>query len=318
MSRSIVALRILILLLIGIFDSSCRSKTSHVDTASVVLRFSTTGTPGGFGDALTHAFNARRDHVQLDGRTTVGSVANVRAVQEGRADIGLVAADVAYLAYTGQLKGETKPFDHIRAIAVLQLSPIQLIARTDSGIKKIEDIRGKHVAVGPDGSGTAVTANLVLTALGFEGSIRKEGLRFREAGERMRIGRLDAMFDNTPYSEWAAEGLASGAYHLVSIGGPPADQLQTRYPFLQKTVIPKDTYPGLDSVQTLGVYNLLVCRSDLDEEVIHAFTVSLFETVPTLPSSVRRNLADFDEASATPIPLHEGAARYYREIELDR
>jgi TRAP-type uncharacterized transport system substrate-binding protein len=72
------------------------------------------------------------------------------------------------------------------------------------------------------------------------------------------------------------------------------------------------------AVPTVGVDSLLICRRGIDEEVIHALASRLFEILPSLAPSIRRNLAELDEASATPIALHEGADRYYRERELLR
>jgi TRAP-type uncharacterized transport system substrate-binding protein len=65
---------------------------------------------------------------------------------------------------------------------------------------------------------------------------------------------------------------------------------------------------------------VLVCSSDLDATLVYELTRRLFESLPRMSSYLRTSLRlmDLHEASATPIPLHEGAARYYRERELTR
>jgi TRAP transporter TAXI family solute receptor len=289
--------------------------------APPVLRFST-GQPGGgfypFGLALGKALGKRDGPLQIAITSSAGAVANVNALQRNNADIGFVFADVAYLAYEGRLDGTSVPFDQLRAVAVLQLTPVQFVARADGAIRSIADLRGRRVSVGPEGSGTALTTRLIFEAFGLDpDSVRTEFLPFSEAGVWLREGRLDAMFDNAIYAEAAAEALNTGA-RLVSIKGSPVDQLRREYPFLRLTVVPRDTYPGVDAVQTVGVDSVLICRRDLPEDVVHALTERLFEVMPTLEPWLRRNLAQLTEAAATPIPLHEGAARYYREQQLIR
>jgi TRAP transporter TAXI family solute receptor len=96
--------------------------------------------------------------------------------------------------------------------------------------------------------------------------------------------------------------------------------LRQAYPFFSRAVIPSGTYPGQGkAVRTIGVDSLLVCRADLSEALVHDLTQRLFEILPLLSSS-QQSLGpiDLDRAPATPIPLHAGAARYYRERELSR
>ena len=62
---------------------------------------------------------------------------------------------------------------------------------------------------------------------------------------------------------------------------------------------------------------LLVCRDDLAEEVVYEFTKEFFAALPMLATSnSEAALVDVEKAPATPIPLHSGAARYYREREV--
>lgn len=300
---------------------ACREEPTRAAAEPVVLQFSTGAPGGGFypiGQSLADVFQGVPGGMRLAIRPSEGAVANVRAVQEGRTDIGFGFADVAYLAYVGRLDPGTPPFNQLRAIALLQLTPVQLLAARGTRIAGVQDLRGKHVGVGPDGSGTALTARLIFQAFGIEPSaVHTESLQFNEAGRRLAGGSLDAMFDNAIYAESAALALRSGA-RLVPIQGPAVDRLQREYPFLRVTTIPGETYPGVAAVQTVGVDSLLICRRDLEEEFVHALTARLFKSLPMLAAPMRRNLAELAEASATPIPLHEGAARYYREQELLR
>ena len=92
------------------------------------------------------------------------------------------------------------------------------------------------------------------------------------------------------------------------------------YPFLRPTNIPADTYAGQSSaVRTIGVDTVFLCRSELDDSLVYQLTRQFFESLPKLSltqKSLRR--MELQQAPASPIPLHEGAARYYREQELLR
>jgi uncharacterized protein len=302
--------------------ASCGQDAPPSRAPLATVRF-TTGAPGGgffpFGSALATAMMAANPALQLELKTSTGAVANVRAIQQGDAEVGFVFADVAYLAYVGQLARETPPFDQLRAIAVLQLTPVQLVARAGSGIQSVGDLRGRRVGMGPDGSGTALTAQLIFHAFGLNPDlVRTELLPFNEASERLVAGTLDAMFDTAMFpAESAARALRAGA-RLVPIEGEAAERLGREYPFLRMTVLPRETYPGIAATPTVGVDSLIVCRSTLDEDLVHDLTASLFDALPALSSSGRLPLVELDEAPAASIPLHEGAARYFREQELRR
>lgn len=300
----------------------CGQDRTPAQPALATVRF-TTGAPGGgfypFGSALATAMMAANPALTLELKTSTGAVANVRAIQQGEAEVGFAFADVAYLAYVGQLGDDAKPFDQLRAIAVLQLTPVQLVARAGSDIRSVADLRGRRVGVGPDGSGTALTAQLIFGAFGLNPDlVRTEQLPFNEASKRLVAGSLDAMFDTAMFpAESAARALRAGA-RLVPIEGEAAERLGREYPFLRMTVLPRDTYPGIAATPTVGVDSLIVCRSTLDEDLVHDLTASLFSALPALSSSGRPPLVELDEAPAASIPLHDGAARYFREQELRR
>lgn len=290
--------------------------------AAAQLRMVTGQRGGGFhpfGAALADLLNQGFTEARVGVIPTDGAVSNVTAIQSGSADVGLAFADVAYLAFVGLLDGHTPPFDQLRAIAVLQLTPVQLFTRADSGIRSVSDLRGRLVAVGPEGSGTALTARLIFQAFGLAaGDVRTQTLPFSDAGERLVRGDIDAMFDTAIHpAESATLAVRAGA-RLIPIGGAVVSRLRRDYPFLRQTVVPAGTYPGVDAIETVGVDSLLVCRRALDEQLVHELTVRLFQALPQLSLTRRIHFAELDEASTTPIPLHDGAARYYREQELLR
>jgi TRAP transporter TAXI family solute receptor len=302
--------------------TSCESRAVTTQKPGVVLRVTAgllpaVGTSSLFAEALARSFETTSSEVSVKTRPTAGSVANVEAVQRGEADVVQASADVAYQAFIGRLDPTVGRFDRLRAIAVLELTPVQLIARAEAQIRSVGDVRGRRVATGPPGAGTALTARLILQAFGIEPSaVQIESVPFNDAGVMLMKGDLDAIFQNAIQPTVSLEQALRTGARLIPITGGQVDRLRHEYPFLRLTVIPGA--PRGAAIPTIGVDNLLLCHRDLSETVVHEITQRVFEILPSLSLARGVDFADLDHAPATPIPLHEGAARYYREQELLR
>jgi hypothetical protein len=212
------------------------------------------------------------------------------------------------------------PFERLRGLSVLQLTPVQLVVRTASGIRGVPDLVGRSLVVGPAGSGVPSTAALVLRAFGVAPArVRTIAVPFKEGTSLLRRGAVDAMFLNATYpAEGVRDAISAGA-HLMSIDGPPVEALRREYPFFRLARIPADTYANQpDAVYTIGTDVLMVCRDDLEEGTAYELTKQFFDTLSRLPPPDSLRLMNLDSAAATPIPLHPGAARYFRERELFR
>lgn len=268
------------------------------------------------GEEIANALRLSWEDVEIETIRSAGAVSNIHTIQKGDAELALTFADVAYLSFSGQLSPNDPPFDQVRGIAVLQVTPVALVARPGLMVEGPRDLKGRRVSVGPKGSGTAVTASLILQAFGLRpADLHIEAIGFRESAARLLSGELDAMFDNAIIPSEALRRAAEGGARFVPIEGPAADRLRREYPFLRVAVIAPEVY-GM-SVRTIGVDGLLICRSDLDETLVYEVTRKLFASLPALRRGALRSM-DVKQAPATPVPLHAGAARYYRERELSR
>jgi uncharacterized protein len=287
------------------------------------LRF-TSGTPGaGFyplGEALAREYERVLSSLDVEVHESEGSVSNLDAIQGGAADVGLAYADVAYMAFLGRLEGRPK-FDKLRGMAVLHRTPLHVVVRAGSSIRTMGDLRGRRVATGRLGSGSALTAGLVLKAFGLDTrDVHAESLLYNEAAARLVKGDVDALLVvGTQPLEAVAAATRAGA-RLLPLDGAAVEGLRHAYPFFIRASIPAGTYPGQQTaIRTIGVESLLVCRADLSEKLVHDLTQRLFEILPTLPAlQATVGVIDLERAPATPIPLHPGAARYYREREISR
>ena len=242
------------------------------------------------------------------------SITSLHDLRKGTIDFSMPTADVAYLAYSGQLEEMPGGFDQLRGMAVLTLNAVHLVAGGHTSVRTIRDLRGLKVSLGPPGSAIAPIAEQLLKANDISlNDVDSYRLPNPEFAERLRRRQIDAAFSTFAPPNAAVTTATQGGARLVEIAGPAIEELRTRYPYLKRTLIPRLTYPNQqEPVHTIGVDALLVCRADLDERVVYQLLDAYFATRPSTRPQ------DLERAPATPIPLHPGAARYYRQRELSR
>jgi TRAP transporter TAXI family solute receptor len=242
------------------------------------------------------------------------SITSLLDLKNGKTNVSGTLADVAYLAYAGQLEEMPESFDQLRGMAVTGLNTMHLLVGRNARVKTLSDLKGLRISLGAPGSSTAHIAQRMLADYGIApAQIHAERVPNAEIVGRLGNGDIDAAFSgfNLPNASVIA-AMQAGA-RLIPIDGPVIEEMRTRYPYLKRTLIPGGTYPNQpDPVRTLGVDTLLVCRAEVDDSVVYAVLDAYFATRPaTTPPNLER-------APATPIPLHPGAARFYRQHELSR
>ena len=274
-----------------------------------------------FTSTLRDALEQAIPGAQIELIDSTAGVTNLSMLQRKQVDAASTYADIAYMASVGQLPDVAGAFEQLRAVAALPVRELQVVIAPQSSIRSIRDLRGRRVSLGPAGTGVAITAGLLLNAYGIDASeVKAEHLAFDEAVQPVMNGQIDAAFwgGRVPNPN-IATAIEHGA-RLLQIAGPEIDRFRAEYPFLRATIIPAGTYPGSDgAVHTVGVDGIFVCRADLDERLVYNLTKAFFRAVTTAGREVRM-LRGFNmsRSAATPLPLHPGAARYYREMEMRR
>ena len=249
--------------------------------------------------------------VVTDGGSSITSLLDL---QNGKTNISGTLADVAYLAYAGQLEEMTEPFEQLRGMAVTGLNTMHLLVRSDTRVETIRDLKGLRVSLGAPGSSTAHITQRMLQDLGITNAqTRAERIPNAEIMSRLTNGDIDAAFSGFGAPSATVIAAMQRGVRLIPIDDPAIETMRTRYPYLKRTLIPRGTYPNQpDPIRTLSVDTLLVCRAELDDDTVYSLLDAYFATRPaTTPPNLER-------APATPIPLHPGAARYYRQRELSR
>ena len=243
--------------------------------------------------------------------------------------LGIVLPDSAFLAYTGGIdKFKDKPAKDIRVMWAAYPNILHIVAAPGSGIKKVEDLKGKRVSTAAPGSGTELEAFMVLEAAGVKVSdlAKQERLGAGESGESMSHGTLDAYFwsgglPTSSVTELATAMSRKGSkLEFVDLDpkGDIVKNLLKKFPGVMETgVIPKEVYGTAKDNKTLAFWNLFVGPKSLPEKYSYAITKTLFEHQDELQKAVKA-AKDNTPANAVKfvngtIPYDPGSLKYFKE-----
>jgi uncharacterized protein len=258
-------------------------------------------------------------------QATPGSIENLRLIDSGQLESGFAQADLAGWAYTGvNMFATASPLHRLRVIASLFPVAAHLVVRAESPIHSIADLKGKTVSLGEAGSGTAADITVLLAAAGLgEKAVTRKFLRPGPAAEELKAGKLDAMFLVGGYPAPAIRDLATSLpIRLVPIEGKFVDALRKDFSFYRLTEIPSGSYPGIDTdTPSLGFSALWVVNAEVDADLVYAITQALWNPATAKLLSDLNPIGDrirlFRALDGLSIPLHPGAARYYREVGMN-
>ena len=290
--------------------------------AQNLLSIATGGTGGVYypiGGGLAEIINNHIDGYSATAEVTGASVENMGLIARGDADLAIGLADTVAQAYSGTGRFEGQQLPMIRSLASLYANMVHIVALEGSGIASLEDLRGKRVSVGAPGSGTEVNTNAILAANGISyDEIEEQRLNFNETADALSNGDIDAGF-------WSVGAPTSSILNLattqnivvIALSEAELDAAMAEDATFTKTTLPGGSYNGVDEdITVLGVPNVLTVSSDMSDDLAYAITKAMFENIDELQAvhpAARETTVDFT-LSATPVPLHPGAIRYYEEV----
>lgn len=301
-------------------DSKEQTDASGNPIEGKVLTILTGGTSGVYfplGNALAKVYNDAG--AQASAETTGASAVNAAKVAQGNAELAFAMADTVADAYTGSGKfEETGALDNLRAVSALYSNYMQIVAKKDSGITSIEDLKGKRVAVGAPGSGTEIMANRVLEAAGLTyDDVNEDFLSFKEGVEGIKNGVIDAAILVSGIPNAGIMELATTEdIEVVNVPSDIVTKLQEIYPAFVASTIPGGTYEGkAEDVQTAAVKNLLITHADISDEEAYELTKQFHEQIQVLRDThnAAKGILVEEATTGLPLPLHPGSEKYYKE-----
>ena len=247
------------------------------------LSIATGGTGGVYfplGGGLADLITENIEGYSATAEETNASVDNMNLIGSGDSDIAFVLGDTASDAAAGTGEFEGAPVDAC-AIGILYTNFTQLVASADSGITTVADLEGKRVSLGEAGSGTEVIGLRVLEAAGLDpdADIERAQLGVAETVDALRDGTLDAGFWSGGLPTGALVDYASTGDMVIVPTAEFATDLQDAYgAYYLESEIPSATYEGQDeAVAVIGVPNVLVVNTSMDEGLQEQLTALLFE-----------------------------------------
>jgi uncharacterized protein len=259
------------------------------------------------------------DKYNYVGRPTGGSVFNINALERDAFDFGVAQSDRNWQAYNGSADWDGKPVKALRSVFSMHPETVLLVTRKDSGIKSVEDIRGKRVNIGNPGSGQRGNATDVLRIYGIDQNrdIRAEGLQQPEASRALVDRKIDAFFFTVGNPSASIEEPAQSVdIDIIPINSDAIRKFVDQHPYYIMTTIPAGTYRGLDrDVETYAVTATVVTAESVSEQAVYDLTKTVFDNLKEVQAShaAFRNLKPEEMLEGLSAPLHPGAEKYYKE-----
>ncbi|MGX7741986.1 TAXI family TRAP transporter solute-binding subunit [Rhodopseudomonas parapalustris] len=285
-----------------------------------VLTGGTSGVYYPLGVAIAKIYGEKIPNVKAQVQATKASVENLNLLQQGRGEIAFSLGDSLKAAWDGDTEaGFKSKLDKLRVIGAIYPNYIQIVATADSGIKTLADLKGKSLSVGAPKSGTELNSRAILKAAGmdYKDLGKVEYLPFAESVDLMKNRQLAATLQSAGLGVASLKDLSNSTeINVVSVPKEVVDKIGP--PFVAET-IPAGTYKGQDKdVPTAAVINYLVTSSAVSDDLAYQMTKLVYESLPELATAHAAGKGIKLETAATgsPVPLHPGAAKYFKEKGL--
>ncbi len=286
------------------------------------------GPPGGvfgiFATGLGTYLSRAVSGVDVSVAATGGSVENVRRVNAGEAEMGIAFASDLHEGFNGIDAFRGTPQTNIRAIGMIFTGVAHVVTFRDSGIRTVEDLAGKRVAVGTPGSGTFASAERVFRKLGVWERMTRVPLLGAAAGAAMAEGRADAYFWTGPYPDRVTiEAAIAKPVHFLDIYGPlTRTDFFTAYPYFSRYLIPGGAYAGVtENVSALGIPAMWFTNARTSAALIQRLVEAGYSR-DGHGHMLRVHSASSDMTSRRALqgvttPLHKGAEAHWNSVGLE-
>ena len=293
---------------------------------NVIMTFGTADTGGSMypaGAAVSQVWTNNVQGVKCNTQTSTGSFQNCQDVSTGEVDVAVATSDVVLNAYNGTGKfADIGKLDNLRVIGAVYTSVLSGVALKSSGLTYIHELLGKRVAVGPAASATENATLAAFDAMGIDSSNTSlENLGLGDGADSVGDGILDAAFGFAGLPIGGQLNLAATKeIQVLDMTQEEIDKVLAGNAAYIQTKIPAGTYTGQDNdANTFGVKCLIIVTADMDADLVYDLCKAMNEHTEEMAAG-NALLKDMTDPSflctQMPIPLHDGAQKYYSEQGL--
>jgi TRAP transporter TAXI family solute receptor len=276
-----------------------------------------------FSNGIASRLSKNVPGIEVSNIASAGSLENLRRVNSGDADFGIVYSGDTYLARNGLLTKDSRKYTNVHAMAYLYGAPAHLIVLARSGINSVADLKGKRVAVGGAGSGAASAAQRYFTKLGLWDKMNVEFIGYSKAASALGDRLIDAMwvFAGFPNAS-VIQAAASNKIKILSLveEGGKAGFLKD-YPFYTRLTIPAGTYSGVDyPVESFQDSALWVAGKHVKADTVYKALGEIFSkkglAYMIKVKSTAKAMSVEGALNGIVTPVHEGAEKFWKEKGL--
>jgi TRAP transporter TAXI family solute receptor len=294
---------------------------SHAAEFINVLTGGTSGVYYPLGVSLTQIYGKVMPEAKTSVQATKASVENLNLLQAGRGEVAFSLGDTLNEAWKGNEEAGFKmPLKKLRTLAAIYPNYIHFVASADSGINSLADLKGKRVSVGAPKSGTELNNRDILKAVGmsYKDFAKVEYLGYAESVELIKNRQLDATLQSSGLGMAALRDLATSMKIVVNTI-PPEVVTKIGEASYQPGTIPANTYNGqTTNVSTVVIQNYLVTHEGVPTDTVYKMTKSMFENLDMMQAAhaAAKAINPKTAGIGSPVPLHPGAEKYYKEAGL--
>ena len=281
-----------------------------------------TGPQGGswipLGGALKGMWEKEVPGLQIQ-QTPGAGIANVRGVDEGKAQIGIANSATTVDGLEGR-KPYPQKVTHVCQVANLYPQYFQVVALADANIASFKDLKGKVLVTQPKGNTAEILTATVLDLNGMSyQSLSKVNFQagYIDAVSLMKDGHAQIFTLGTTAPASAVMDLASARdIHLVPVDDRTMGELKKMNPGYNRLVIKAGTYPNQDrDVPVIGYSTHIVAACDLPEDTVYKMTKTMAGHIDDMAAIVKpiHGVTPKDMALDIGVPFHKGAAKFYKE-----
>ena len=305
---------------------------AQAQNADYVLNTASTGgTYHPVGTAISTLSKVKllpKEKFSLTAVNSAGSGANVQALSAGTADFAILQGLFGSYAATGT-GPVSEPQTNLRSVSMLWQNVEQFVVAADKvktgTVEDLKALKGMSVGMGKQNSGTIGSNTVLLSGLGLDvkGDFKLVDAGYGPTADALANGQaVAAGMPSGPPTGAITKLMAAnaGKFAILDVTAEQLAAMDNGRNLWVPYTIAAGTYPGQDkAVNTIAQPNFLAVNASVDENHVYLLTKAMYENLPFLQAihPATKAMAVEKALAGLPVPLHPGAARYYKEAGLD-